>query len=78
VAIVGCSCSSQRCGEEGEDPPGDEDMLTSPCALKWLCANAVGPAADFLCAGRKIQRKQINQINLPHTHVSSLACHEAY
>lgn len=34
------------------------------------------PAADALCAGREVQRKQINSTSL--THLSSLAHHESY
>lgn len=59
-------------------PPGDEGMLPLPCIVNWLCANAIRPAADTLCAIRKRQRKQINQINLLNSHVFSLACHESY
>lgn len=75
---MGSSCSSQRCDEEGEDHPRRWGHAWVPQALNQLCADAVGPAADTLWDGRKIRRKQINQINLPHTNVSSLACHKSY
>lgn len=75
---MGSSCTSQRCGERGELPPGDEGRLPFPWVVNWLCANATAPAADILCAVRKRQRKQINQINLLNTHVFSLACRESY
>lgn len=64
LIIMGSSCNSQRCGEESEVPPGDGGTLTSPCALNRLCANAIGPAAVILCAGRK-NTKKTNKPNQP-------------